>query len=152
MGSPTSLGRALYGWTVAVASPGLLWAAYEMYGLTIRGPQMLFFSISHGNAPVLLLVILGMLAAPLWVAQSLLALCRSGYTVRSMIPMSAHSIVVIAVGGHIALGTTYDAWSISSYRTLLCSIGFVLTAAMIYVVSRYLVLSLIKRVLTNHVA
>ena len=42
----------------AVAAPGALCAAFEMFALPLRGPHMLFFSISHSSLPIVLLVLL----------------------------------------------------------------------------------------------
>lgn len=39
-----------------ISLPGIAWQAFEMYGLTIRGSQMLFFSIVHTMPVVALLV------------------------------------------------------------------------------------------------
>jgi hypothetical protein len=43
----SSLARSIYRWNAFLALPGFLWAAFETYGLTLRGSQMLFFSIAH---------------------------------------------------------------------------------------------------------
>jgi len=41
---------------VLLSAPSALWVAFEIYGLTLFGPQMLFYSIMH-TAPVLVAAI-----------------------------------------------------------------------------------------------
>ena len=47
--------RRIFILSLWAATPGLLWQAFEMYGLTLGGEQMLFFSIVHtlpGDVPL----------------------------------------------------------------------------------------------------
>jgi hypothetical protein len=131
--------RKLYLWTVFTALPGMLWAAYEMYWLTLHGPQMLFFSISHGAVIILMLVLPGALMAVPWVGQSMAALVSARYARRIAIPLAVHSTFIVAVGGHAILLATYQRWSTSDRRVWICIVGFILICSILYGVVRYVV-------------
>jgi hypothetical protein len=74
-----SLSRILYRWSAFLALPGGLWEAFELYGLTLRGTQMLFFSISHTMPFLLLAIFLSLPAGLAWFLQSVLALLAPKY-------------------------------------------------------------------------
>lgn len=125
--SPANL---IYRWSAYLALPGGLWAAFELYGLTLRGTQMLFFSISH-TMPFLLLVILLCLPFGLaWLAQSLVALVVPSYA--SAISVSRRSLLVFAsvIVVHASLWLGYDTWSVGPFRVGGCLLGIFGSAAL----------------------
>lgn len=126
--SPANL---IYRWSAYLALPGGMWAAFELYGLTLRGPQMLFFSISH-TMPFLVLAIL--LCLPFgfaWLAQSLIALLVPSYA--SAIAVSRRSLLVFAsmIAVHASLWLGYDTWSVGPFRVGCCLLGIFGSAALI---------------------
>ena len=73
------LARSLYRWSVFLAMPGGLWIAFELYGLTLRGPQMLFFTIAHAMPFLLVAMFLSVPAGLAWLAQSVVAVASARY-------------------------------------------------------------------------
>jgi hypothetical protein len=124
----SSLARSIYRWTAFLALPGFLWAAFEMYGLTLRGSQMLFFSIAHTMPPLVLAVFLSVPTGIAWLAQSAMALVHPAYRARLAIPQRPLVVFVAAIVVHAALLAGYGSWSgNASLRVPLCVLGLVLT-------------------------
>jgi len=63
------LARQALRWSAFLALPGVLWAAFEMYGLTMSGAQMLFFSIAHTMPFLVLAVWLAVPAGAVWLRK-----------------------------------------------------------------------------------
>lgn len=131
MNAGRTLANLIYRWSAYLALPGGLWAAFELYGLTLRGEQMLFFSISH-TMPFLLIAILLCLPFGLaWLIQSLAALFVPSYA--SAIAVSRRSLLIFAsvVAVHATLWFMYETWSAGPFRVGLCLLGIVGTAALV---------------------
>jgi hypothetical protein len=109
-----------------LALPGVLWQAFEMYGLTLGGSQMLFFSIVHTMPWVALLVVaafpLGLIAL-LW---ALLALALP--TLGDRLALSGAALISIAgyLMVHAALLAAYETWSSAFMRVPICILGIAL--------------------------
>lgn len=117
------------------AAPGMSWQAFEMYGLTLSGPQMLFFSIVH-TMPMALIVV--MLAGPFMLAvflQSALALGRPDIRERMGISKPALLAVVIYFPMHALFLGSYDVWSVTPFRIPLCVLGIALFGAALIAVA-----------------
>lgn len=128
----SSLARSIYRWTAFLALPGFLWAAFEMYGLTLRGSQMLFFSIVHAMLPLLFVVVLSVPTGVAWLVQSAMALVHPAYRARLAIPWWLLAILVTTIAAHFAMLAGYDSWSSdASLRVPLCFLGFMLTGLML---------------------
>jgi hypothetical protein len=124
----SSLARKLFRWSALLALPGGLWTAFEMYGLTLRGPQMLFFSIVHTLPPAVLAVVLSAPMGILWLAQSVLALVHPAYRTRLAIPRLAHAIFVTVIAVQSVLLAEYESWANdAALRVPLCVLGLALT-------------------------
>ncbi len=111
------------------AAPGMCWHALEMYGLTLFGPQMLFFSIAHTMPLAVLLVVL---AVPFMLAlfvQSAIGLGRPTYRARMGVTKRALLAVVVYFPIHALLLGTYEIWSPTPFRVPLCLSGLALMAA-----------------------
>lgn len=108
----------------AAAAPGVLWQAFEMYGLTLRGSQMLFFTIAHVMPPLLILVALALPFMAALVLQSLTALAMDRY--RRKLGLSALTLTLVAAtvtAQGVALWT-YGTWSVNSnLRVPVCLLG-----------------------------
>ena len=125
----SSLARSIYRWSAFLALPGFLWAAFEMYGLTLRGSQMLFFSIAHTMPPLVFVVLLSVPTGIVWLAQSAMALVLSPYRARLAIPRRPLAVFVVVIVAHAALLAGYGSWSgNASLRVPLCLLGLTLTA------------------------
>ncbi len=126
MNAPTSIARSLYRWCALLALPGGLWTALEMYGLTMGGPQMLFFSISHTLAPMVLAVFLSFPTGLLWLAQTLAALAHLAYRAKVGVPTPSLAIFAVTLVTHTAALWTYESWSyVPALRVGICSVGLV---------------------------
>ena len=128
----SSVAREVLRWSAFLSLPGVLWAALEMYGLTMSGPQMLFFSIVHTLPPLVLAVLLAVPTGAVWLAQSVVALVWPKY--RSLVSISvwAAATFVVALASQAVLLVTYEEWSYSSLaRTPLCLLGLVLTVVLV---------------------
>lgn len=118
--------------------PGTLWSAFEMYVLTLRGTQMLFFSIVHTMPPLVLVVLLGWIALALWALQSVAALASTGYRAQMGLPVRVLSAVVGAAALHFSLLFFYDAWSPSTMRIAICLLGILAFGLLLAICKKYL--------------
>jgi hypothetical protein len=124
----TTLVRFLYRWTVFMTLPGGLWAAFEMYGLTLGGPQMLFFSISHTMFPLVLAVWLSIPAGLLWLTQTIAAITIPIYRSKVSVHRLTLAIFFTAICFHATALYCYGSWSMTALRVPICFIGRSLTA------------------------
>ena len=112
-----------------IAAPGLLWQAFEMYGLTLGGAQMLFFSIAHTMPLVLILVVLALPAGLLVLVQVTSACVSSDGRVRLGISKLAARVLAGFLLAHFVSLSAYDEWSSSGLlRVPICIAGILLTA------------------------
>jgi|RhiMethySRZTD1v2_1073278.scaffolds.fasta_scaffold2642261_1 hypothetical protein len=125
---PASLARWVYRLTAFLALPGGLWAALEMYGFTLIGPQMLFFSIVHTMPLLVFVVLLSIPTGIAWLAQSALALVHAGYRDRLAVPRRPLVVFATFIVAHAVLLVGYDSWSRTSLRVPLCLLGLTLTS------------------------
>lgn len=123
----TTLSRFLYRWSAFLALPGGLWAAFEMYGLTLRGSQMLFFTIAHTMLPLVLAVWLSVPAGIAWLSQSVAAIASRTYRAKLSIPRRTLLVFIVAICFHAVALAWYDSWSVTSLRVPICVLGLVLT-------------------------
>ncbi|WP_374434637.1 hypothetical protein [Inhella sp.] len=115
--------RTIYKWSFLLAAPGLLWAAFEMFGWTLTGPQMLFFSVAH-VLPIVLLMI--WLAAPLFILWSGLTLAALARTrTRRALTLSIRQAAALLMGQALfgLSFLSYERWSHSPLRPVVCIVG-----------------------------
>jgi len=125
------LARQVLRWSAFLSLPGVLWAALEMYGLTMSGPQMLFFSIAHTMPLLVLAVWFAVPTGTVWLVQSVMAVAWPKYRSLAGISITAAATFTVALAIQGVLLATYEEWSYStSARTPLCLLGLVLTAAL----------------------
>jgi hypothetical protein len=117
--------RSLYKWLFILSMPGALWAAFEMYGLTLHGSQMLFFSISHTMPFIVLLVMMAFPLFTLWTLITATALLIEPLRKKVGIGIVEIGVLLGAQFTHILLLVMYESWSSSSLRILLCIVGWV---------------------------
>lgn len=125
----SSKSRKVFFAVLLVTLPGLLWQAFEMYGLTFFGPQMLFFSILH-TSPVISSLVL--LAVPLALVALLLSCCCLGFPrFRALVGIGGwgHIAVVAYLTLHATLLLTYEFWSYAWSRQIVCIAGFIALCA-----------------------
>jgi len=128
MPSLSVLLRAIFQLSVLLALPGGLWAAFEMYGLTLFRPQMLFFSIVHTMPLLVWAVLLSVPLGAAWLVQSAIALVFQAYRTRLGLPRRPLVIFVVFIVAHAALLVGYDYWAwIAVLRIPLCLLGLGLT-------------------------
>lgn len=128
----SAIARQVLRWSAFLAFPGILWGALEMYGFTLSGPQMLFFSIAHTMPLLVLAIWLAMPTGAFWLAQSVVALAWPKY--RSLVSVSAVSAAtfIFALVSQAVLLATYEEWSSSEVaRTPLCLLGLVTTVLLV---------------------
>ena len=134
--------RRLYRWTALAALPGGLWMAFELYGLTLRGPQSLFHSIGQALLPLLFLVWLSIPVGAAWLFQSLWGVTSPDYRARLGMPQHALATIALAMGAQAAALLTYSRWADSGLRVPICVVGLALTVLGLRAVWRYVVPSL----------
>ena len=129
--SETSRLRSLYRWSAFLALPGGVWAAFEMYGLTLRGSQMLFFTIAHTMLPLVVAVWLSVPMGIAWLGQSAVAATSTSYRARLAVPRRALLAFIVAICFHAAALSWYGSWSVTSLRVPICLVGLLLTALVV---------------------
>lgn len=126
------LARQTLQWTAFLAVPGLLWIAFELYGLTLFGPQMLFFSVAHTMPLVLIAIYLAVPLGGLWLLQSAAALLSHRYRKAVCLDTYSAQVFMSALALEALLLLTYQFWSLQPLaRIPLCIIGLVLTALLV---------------------
>jgi hypothetical protein len=121
------LARTIYRWSAFLVLPGGLWEAFEMYGLTIGGAQMLFFSVAHTMPIILLALWLSFPLGAAWLLQSGAALASKNYRERIAVPRPQAFLFAAAVLIHSALLYSYESWSASAATRLpVCVLGLAL--------------------------
>jgi hypothetical protein len=124
--------RQLLRWSAFAALPGVLWAAFEMYGLTMFGAQMLFFSIVHTMPPLVLAVWLAVPAGGIWLTQAAVALAWPTYRDLLYLPTAAAATFFLALSVQAALLVHYEVWSSSKVlRVPLCLVGLIASALLV---------------------
>ncbi len=133
------LSRRAYFLCLFTAAPGMCWHALEMYGLTLLGPQMLFFSIAHIMPLAVLFVVLAIPFMLVLFIQSAIALARPTYRERVGIRKRAFLAIVVYFPVHALLLGTYEFWSPTLFRIPLCLLGLTLmvTASTTLVIRRH---------------
>jgi len=108
-----------------LAVPVLLWTSFEMYGLTIFGSQMLFYSITHAYPVIYSIVLLSLpfffLVALYNGILILLAIIKKIAIVPLYVVGSVLSFQVL----HALALYTYEYWANSGFRVLVCICGLV---------------------------
>lgn len=124
--------RWLYQASFLIALPGTLWSAFEMYVLTLRGPQMLFFSIVHTSPILSLLVAVGLCALVIVALQSIVAFFLITYRERVRVSRSMVGWVTIFASSHLLLLATYEHWSASDMsRIAVCILGLLVISGLL---------------------
>ena len=100
-----------------------------MYGLTMSGPQMLFFSISHTLFPMVLAVFLSVPAGLAWLLQSGAALLLPSYRAKVGLASWALFLFAITLAIHTIALWGYESWSSNAMRVPVCLLGIALTCA-----------------------
>ncbi len=124
---PTPL-RLVYRWSAFLALPGGLWAAFEMYALTLRGSQMLFFTIAHTMLPLVVAVWLSVPMGVAWLGQSVAAVALPAYQTKVSVSRRALLVFIVAICFHAAALSWYGSWSVTAFRVPICLLGLLLTA------------------------
>jgi hypothetical protein len=128
----------IYRWSAFLALPGALWTAFEMYGLTLMGAQMLFFSIMHGMPYMVLMILFSSIFYAAWFLQSVAALAFAKYRDKLGIPVTESAYFATALATHAALLIWYEEWSYyDASRIATCLFGIVLYATTVFLVARY---------------
>jgi len=109
-----------------LSAPALFWTSFEMYGLTMRGSQMLFYSISHAY-PIIYSVVL--LSLPFFFMLAIYNLILGSLIIIKrivVVPIHIVGIVFTFQILHALALFTYEYWAPSGYRVIICSIGLAL--------------------------
>ena len=122
--------RLVYKLIVLLAAPSALWSSFELYGLTLAGPQMLFFAISHAF-PIFAALLLSAVCFIVW-ALFTVAIVLSGSLRKAVgVPLPTSAVLSLFSVAQVAALMSYEQWSHSSLRLAVCVVGiaFVITAA-----------------------
>ncbi len=131
--------RRLYRWSVFGALPGGLWMAFELYGLTLRGPQPLFHWVIEHLLPLVLVVWLAIPIGAACLFQTLWGLMSPDYRARLAMPQLALATIALAMTAQAAALMTYSNWSDTGLRVPVCVVGLGLTAVALRAVLRFVV-------------
>lgn len=116
----------LYRWVLFLAGPATVWTAFEMYGLTIIGPQMLFFSISHAFPLILLVVLVSSLFFLALAALNILFLLPK-LRKKIQLPRLTLTVILGIQLMHVFALLGYDNWSsVPAVRIVVCILGLLL--------------------------
>ena len=108
-----------------LAAPVLFWTSFEMYGLTMFGSQMLFYSISHAYPIIYSLVLFSL---PFFFIIALFNIILGSLNIISktnIVPMYVVGSVLTFQALHALALVTYEYWAHSGFRVLVCIIGLV---------------------------
>jgi hypothetical protein len=133
---PPSVAGPLYRAIALAAIPGTLWSAFEMYLLTLKGPQMLFFSIVHTMPLMVIFVLVGVVALALWMVQSALALVLPRYGAALGVTTTALTAFVLLSGLQLALLYWYEEWSSSNLRIAISLLGLATVGLLLWLTVR----------------
>lgn len=132
------MARSLYRWIAFAAIPGTLWSAFEMYVLTLGGAQMLFFSIVHTMPLLVVVVLVGLVSLTLFVIKSATAVLLPAYRAKLAIPRQALGALAGLASLHVALLLSYEVWSSSGLRIVVCIVGLFSVGLLLALSARHL--------------
>ena len=139
MSKRTSRAMQIYRWSAFLTLPGALWTAFEMYGLTLWGAQMLFFSIVQTMPLMVLVILFSSVFYVAWFFQSVAALAFAKYRGNLSSPAPVIAFFAVALAIHAALLIWYEDWSYNdAIRVVICLFGIALFGTIIFLVTRYL--------------
>ena len=111
---------------LVLAAPVAFWTSFEMYLLTIAGPQMLGYSVVHAYPTILAM---NYFSAPFFLVLAIyncvllaLILTKLIYIVPPLIPGS----VLLFQNLHVLALLTYEHWAHSWLRVFICLIGLIM--------------------------
>ena len=114
-----------YKYLLMLAIPALFWTSFEMYGLTLFGSQMLFYSISHAYPVIYSIVLLSLpfffIIALFNSALVLLAVIKKSIIVSMNVIGSVLTFQIL----HVLALVSYGYWAQSGFRIIVCIIGLV---------------------------
>lgn len=111
---------------LVLAAPVAFWTAFEMYLLTITGPQMLFYSIVHAYPNILAM---NYLSAPFFLILAIYNCVLLSLTLTmsiNIMPPIVPGIVLLFQDLHVLALFTYEQWAHSGYRVFICLLGLVI--------------------------
>lgn len=95
-----------------------------MFGLTLGGEQMLFFSIAHTFAPMVLLVFLSFPTGLAWLLQSITALTILRHRLSLGLSTTTLALFTACISFHAASLLAYETWSHQpATRVIVCLVG-----------------------------
>lgn len=113
--------RWAYKGILLLAAPAVFWTSFEMYGLTLTGPQMLFYSITHAYPTILLVVLLSIPFFLLWGLFNIVSLFSSGFRSTVGVSVLLASVFFAFQVAHVFALFLYDSWSyVTSFRIATC--------------------------------
>jgi len=113
-----------------VAFPAIIWPAFEMYGLTLRGPQMLFFSVIHTMPTLVAVVLVSCLFFVVWLLLNCAALLSRAVRSALGVPVPLAGALAAFQLIHVGALASYESWSyVSLLRVPLCVLGLLLCGA-----------------------
>lgn len=111
---------------LALAAPFILWTSFEMYFLTLFGPQMLFFSIIHAYPNI---VLMNSLSAPFYLLLAIyigVLLILARFKSIHVLPTNILGTVLAFQLLHVLALVTYQQWAFSWFRLPVCLIALAL--------------------------
>ena len=125
---------------VASSAISTLWLAFEMFGLTLFGSQMLFFSITHTYSLISIVVLVSSVGFLLLSLVNGVCVLIEPLKLQSKIPARIYRSLFAYQSFIIALLLSYEFWtSAAPIRILVAVIGLAGTLLVCVSVGKYLV-------------
>ncbi len=119
-----SVARIAYLALMLLAAPAMLWTSFEVYGLTLRGEQMLFYSVVHTMPITAMVVFLSVPVFLLWAAVNAGLLAAGGMREAAGVTPRQLRIFLRFQVAHAAALICYETCSgVAALRVIICLIG-----------------------------
>ena len=112
-----------YKYLLIASAPFFAWTAFEMYGLTVFGPQMLFYSILH-TMPILIVIVF--LSAMFYLVLFILNIHSKLFSNIKWLEKSHLMALILMQFLHVTLLVSYDFWAHSILRIPICIAGLIM--------------------------
>lgn len=121
------------------AAPSALWVAFEMYGLTLFGSQMLFYSITHAFPAILGVVLLSVIFFLILLLFNAIFVASNKLCSKLNPPKKVITFILVFQVFHVAALLSYEFWaSITILRILMALFGLVFVFFVVVAVGKYI--------------
>ncbi len=109
-----------YKFLLVASAPFFVWTSFELYGLTVFGSQMLFYSITHTMPTLVSVILLSVIFYMLLLIVNVLSVF---FTKLKIIDDTLLLIFIFMQVLHALLLFSYDYWATTIARIPICIVG-----------------------------